>query len=84
MRYRKILATIVLIVASSLTLAGCTPDEQVVSEMVNQAEEVDASEAIPTPGIEVEDEEDQQLLDELYRVKDDPLEKDFLEIESQL
>jgi len=83
MRYKRLLVTIGLAV-SSLVLAGCTSKQELVNETVSPLNRIDLSQPIPTLEIQIENEEDQQLLDELYRIKDDPLDKDFLEIESQL
>jgi len=41
-------------------------------------------ENIPTTGVKAEDQADQELLDELNQFRDDSLDKDFSEIESQL
>ena len=94
MIYRKLLTTIVLVVVSSLMLAGCTPDPQVVDEVVNYVEEIptengtpeqsELSETIPTTGLKAEDVEDQKLVDELNQFQDKSLETDFSAIESQL
>jgi hypothetical protein len=93
MRYRKLLATIVLAVVSSLMLAGCTPDPQIVDDVVDYVEEIPAetgmpeqselSETIPTTGVKAEDAEDQKLIDELNQFQDKSLEEDFSAIESQ-